>query len=140
METLEEIHATTHDEYGLKGWGLLAVPREVHHPLWLEARSHSLLCSRAGVLCTAKKNISMQDALSAVDAAKAYYDRLQSEEEFDCLYATTVELADQHAVGQPELPRYRCHPSRYEDGSGTHKYTTAIAILTLKHVICYLVN
>ena len=41
-------------------------------------------------LALQKKNISIQDVLSAVDAAKAYYQRLRSEEEFNCFYDETV--------------------------------------------------
>ena len=63
----------------------------------------------------------MQDALSAVDAAKAYYRQLHSEQEFNCFYDATVQNAEQHTFGQLELPRYRRRPSRFEDGDGPHE-------------------
>ena len=72
-----------------------------------------------------KKNISIQDALSAVDAAKIYYHRLRSEEEFNRFYVATVQIAEQHTIGQPELPRYRRRPPRYEDGGEPHQYSSA---------------
>ncbi len=127
METLEEVHATTDDEYGLKAAGYLQ-SLEKFTTLFGLRLAHTLFCAAEQVsFALQKKNISLQDALSAVDAAKAYYDRLRSEEEFNRFYDMTVELAQQHAIGQPELPRYRRRPSRFEDGSAPHEYTTAKA-------------
>ena len=127
METLEEIHATTHDEYGLKAGGCLQ-SLEKFTTLFGLKLAHILFCAaEQASLALQKKNICMQDALCAVDAAKAYYGRLRSEEKFDKFFAVTVKVANQHAIGQPELPRYRCRPSRLEDGSKPQRYSTAKA-------------
>ena len=127
METLEEIHATTHDEYGLQAGGCLQ-SLEKFTTLFGLKLAHILFCAaEQASLALQKKNICMQDALCAVDAAKAYYGRLRSEEKFDKFFAVTVEVANQHAIGQPELPRYRCRPSRLEDGSKPQRYSTAKA-------------
>ena len=69
-----------------------------------------------------KKNITLQDALSAVDAARAYYGRLRSDEEFDRFFSTAVSVANEHKISGPELPRCRRRPSRIEDGSMPHQY------------------
>ena len=53
-----------------------------------------------------------------------YYHRLRSEEEFSRFYEATVKIAEQNTIGQPELPRYRRRPSRFEDGAGPHQYAS----------------
>ena len=127
METLEEIHATTHDEYGLKAGGYLQ-SLEKFNTLFGLRLAHTLFSAAEQVsLSLQKKNISIQDALSAVNAAKAYFHRLRSEQEFDRFYDATVQIAEQHTIGQPELPRYRRRPSRFEDGVGPHEYPSARA-------------
>ena len=127
METLEEIHATTRDDYGLKASGFLH-SLETFNTLFGLRLALSLFSAAEQVsLALQKKNTTIQDALSAVDAAKAYFHRLRSEEEFDRLYDVTVHIAEQHAIGKPELPRYRRRPSRFEDGVGPHEYTSARA-------------
>ena len=127
METLEEIHATTRDDYGLKASGFLH-SLETFNTLFCLKLAHSLFSAAEQVsLALQKKNTTIQDALSAVDAAKAYFHRLRSEKEFDYLYDVTVQIAEQHAIGKPELPRYRRRPSRFEDGVGPHEYPSARA-------------
>lgn len=72
-----------------------------------------------------KKTITIQDALSAVDAAKGYFKRIRSLQEFDHFFDVTVQIAEQHAIGKPELPRNRRRPARFQEGSETHQFPTA---------------
>lgn len=127
METLEEIHATTRDEYGLKAGGYL--PRHekfsTFFGLWLAHTVFSVAEQVSFVL--QKKNTSIQDALCAVDAAKAYFRRIHSDQEFDRFYDTTVKTAENHCIGQPELPRYRPRPARFDKGSVPHEFPDAQA-------------
>ena len=95
MDTLEEIQTTTHDEYGLKAGGFLHSLEKLNSTLSLA------LGLPTPFLALQKINISIQDALSAVDAAKAYYHRLRSEEEFNRFYDATVQIAEQHQIGLP---------------------------------------
>ena len=60
----------------------------------------------------------------AVNVAKAYYERIRSEEEFDRFYKATTELADKYTIGEPVLPRYRRRPARHDSGSEPHQYPT----------------
>lgn len=69
-----------------------------------------------------EKNITLQDALSAVDAAKAYYSRLRSDEEFDRFFGRAVSSAEEHKISGPELPRFRHRPARIKDGGMPHEY------------------
>ena len=69
MDTLEEIHTTTRDEYGLKAGGSLQ-SLEKFNTLFGLRLAHTLFCAAEQVsLALQKKNISIQDTLSAVDAA-----------------------------------------------------------------------
>ena len=70
METMEEIHATTHDEYGLKAGGYLQSLEKLD-TLFGFKLAHTLFYAAEQVsFALQKKNITMQDALSAVDAVK----------------------------------------------------------------------
>ena len=47
----------------------------------------------------------LQDALSAVDAAKQFYKITWSENNFNRFYDNTVTTAEEHNIDLPELPR-----------------------------------
>ena len=68
LEVLEEIHATTTDEYGTKASGLLQLLEKLNTLFGLKL-SYLLFITAA----LQKKNIGIQDALSAVDAAKVHF-------------------------------------------------------------------
>ena len=57
-----------------------------------------------------RKSISIHDALSAIEAAKGHFKRLQSENEFDHFYIMVVSFAEKHEIEQPVLPRRRKCP------------------------------
>ena len=127
MDTLEEINSTTHDEYGMKAAGFLQ-SLEKFNTLFGLRLAHILFCAAEQVsFVLQKKGISLSDALSAVDAAKAYYHRLRSEEEFNRFFDATVQIVDKQNIGKPEVPRYRRRPSRFEDGSRPHEFSSARA-------------
>ena len=71
-----------------------------------------------------KKEIALQDAITAVEAAKSFFKRMHSDEEFNNFYDDTVASALEHKINQPELPRYRKRPTRYESGSEQHRYSS----------------
>ena len=72
LQTLEEIHATTHDEYGMKANGLLQ-SLEKFNTLFGLMLSHRLFSAVEQVsLVLQKKNIAIQDALAAVETAKNF--------------------------------------------------------------------
>ena len=124
METLEEVHLTTHDEYGLKAGGYLQ-SMEKFSTLFGFRLAHTVFSAAEQVSYTLQmKAITIQDALSAVDAAKAYFKRISSHQEFDHFFDATVRLAEQHCIGKPELPRNRRRPARYQEGSESHQFPT----------------
>ena len=48
----------------------------------------------------------LQDALSAVDAAKQFYKIIWFENNFNRFYDKTVTTAEEHNIDFPELPHY----------------------------------
>ena len=86
IETSEEIHETTRDEYGLKARGFLHSLESFSTLLGLQL-SHKLFSVAEQVsLVLPKKSLTIQDALSAVDTAKAYYSCIQTDDEFNHFY------------------------------------------------------
>ena len=113
LETLEEVHSTTHDEYGLKiKAGGLTHLLEKFSTLFGLQLSHIFFSTAEQVSFTVqRKDIALDDALSAVDAAEQFFKRTRCDENFtDKFYDKTVADADKHNIGHPELPRYRRCP------------------------------
>ena len=105
MDTLEEISLTTHDEYGMKASGYLQSLQKFNTLFGLKL-VHILFCAAEQVsLVLQKKSISISDALAAVNAAIGYYNRLMSEEEFNCFFDSRAQIAESHNIGKPELPQ-----------------------------------
>ena len=125
LETLDEIHLTTHDEYGLKAGGLLH-SLEKFSSLFGLRLSYLLFSAAEQVSLTLQqKDISLNDALNAVDVAKQFFKKRRSDENFNSFYDLTVTTAQKHGIGQPELPRNRRHPSRFENGSDPHVFSVS---------------
>ena len=122
LETLDEIQLTTHDEYGQKAGGLLQ-SLEKFNTLFGLRLSHLLFSAAEQVSLTLqRKDVALNDALNAVDAAKQFFKKTRSDENF---YDRTVTKAQEHDIGQPELPRYRRCPPRLENGSDPHVFPSA---------------
>lgn len=123
IETLEEIHQSTRDEYGMKAAGLQQA-LEKFNTLFTLKLCHLLFSAAEQLSVTLQtRSINIQDALAAVKATKAYYHRIRSDEAFSKLYADSIDIAKKYSINEPVLPRYRKRPSRYEDGnSRQHQY------------------
>ena len=120
--TLEEVHATTHDEYGLKANGCLHSLEKFGTFLGLRLAHIVIGATEEVSLLLQRKDIAIQDALAAVDTAKAYFKRLRSEDEFERFYDATVKLAEQLSINQPVLPGQRRCPARFQEGASPHEY------------------
>ena len=93
----------------LHGGGLLLL--NTHFGLRL---AHILFGATEQVsLLLQRKDIAIQEALSGVDMAKAYFKRLRSEEEFEHVYDASVKVAEQFSISQPFLPRRRHCPTQF---------------------------
>ena len=92
LEVLEEIHMTTPNEYGIKASCLLHLLEKFNTLFGLKL-SYLLFCAAEQLsLSLQKKNIAIQDALSAVEAAKEHFKHLRSDEEFNGFYEKTLTI------------------------------------------------
>ena len=67
---------------------------------------------------------ALNGALNAVDVAKQFFKK-RLDENFDSFYDLTVTTAQKHNIGQLELPRYKRHPPRFDNGSDPHVFMSA---------------
>ena len=143
LEVLEEIHMTTPDEYGTKASGLLHLLEKFNKLLGLKLSYLLFSAAERLSLSLQKKNIAIQDALSAVEAAKEHFKHLRSDEEFIGLYEKVPRFAEEKGIEQPLLPRNRRQPQRHDTGSEPHHFSSVKEYYrksTMKLVTCYLVN
>ena len=105
IETLEEVHQSTHDEYRMKAGGL---PQglEKFNTFFCLRLCHLLFSAAEQLSLTLQKmEISLQDAFCAMEAEKSWYNRIRSDEFFNRFYEESTSLAEEHSINQPSLPR-----------------------------------
>ena len=118
---MEEIHEATHDEYGLKAYGILT-SLETLFGLKL---TYLLFGASEDVSKSLQdKNTTLQEALSSVKLAPAFYKRQRADEAFDLFYDGVLKSAEELGVDKPELPRYRRAPRRVDCGSNPHQFSS----------------
>ena len=118
METMEEIHQTTRDEYGLKAAGVVAALEKfdilkLGHLLFGAAEETSKALQA--------KDTSVKEAVTAVSVTRAFYERQRSDSAFDKFFDSAVAQANDLEIGEPKLPRYRKPPKRF-GGSDPHVF------------------
>ena len=59
------------------------------------------------------KDITLQEALAAVNLARAFYRQQRTEQAFSQFY-DVVSTAERENIGEPQLPRYRRAPLRLD--------------------------
>ena len=124
METMDEINLTTHDEYGMKAGGILASMQRFQtyfgHQLayTLFGGSESLSQSLQA------KDLSIQEAVSAVNLAKGFYKCQRTEQTFNFCYDKAVHNAESLQIGRPVLPWYKRLPKRLDQGAKPHEFET----------------
>lgn len=70
------------------------------------------------------KDTTLQEAISAVNLAKAFYRRQRTDESFCRFYEDVLDAASKLKIGEPLLPRNRRAPRRFDNGSEPHHYGT----------------
>ena len=124
METMEEIHHISHDEYGLKAAGILALLEKFSTLFGLELGY--LVFGAAEFLSNTlqRRDISIQKAVAAVSLAKSFYKCQRKEEAFNYFCDKTTKSANNLKIGLPSFPRNRRAPRRLDEGSSAHQFTT----------------
>ena len=84
-----------------------------------------LLCSAADVSkCLQAKDLSLKEALLAVNLASAFYTRQRKDNAFRSVYDGTIKEASNLSIGQPKLPRYKRALARKDDGAHPHHFSS----------------
>ena len=121
---MEEIHLTTHDEYGLKAYGILHSLEKFETYFGLKL-AHLLFGASEQLSKTLQaKDLTLQEALSSVALASSFYKRQRTERAFDHFYDDVTKLATNLEIGQPQLPRQRRPPKRTDSGSSPHQFSS----------------
>ena len=104
METMEEVHQTTHDDYGLKAAGILAALEKFE--MFFGLKLGHLLFGAAKEISKVlqAKNTSVQEAVSAVSVTRAFYQRQRKDTAFNAFFEIVVAEAQRLQIGEPKLP------------------------------------
>ena len=122
METMEEIHCTTHDENGLKARGVLSALGQFDTLFGLNLAYTVFGAAEETSKCLQAKDTSLQEGLSSISLTAAFYRRQRMEGAFDLFYDRMVKTAEALHIGQPQLPRYRRPPLTIDAGSQAHRF------------------
>ena len=80
MDAMEEIHCSTHDEYGLRAKGIFTALGKFEMLFGLKL-GHLLFGAAEEVSkCLQAKDIALQEALAAVNLASGFYKRQRTDE------------------------------------------------------------
>ena len=138
---MEEINFTTHDEYGMKAGGILASMQKFETYIGLQLAYTLFGASESLSRSLQAKDLSIQEALSAVNLAKGFYKHQRTEQTFNFCYDKAVHNAESLQIGRLVLPRYKDYQSDWikEPNPMSLKHQRVIFVNnTLKLVIYYL--
>ena len=124
MDAMQEIHGSTRDEYGLKANGILTALEKFCTLFGLKLGYLLFGAAENVSKCLQAKDISVQEALSAVNLASRFYRRQRTDESFNKFYDDVVESATDLNISSPQIPRYRRAPSRFDDGCPPHHFAS----------------
>ena len=117
IETMEEVHSTTHDEYGLKAGGIVTALEKCDTLFGLQLGHLLFGCAENTSKVLQAKDLLIQEAMSAVNVTRAFYQRQRQDDAFNVFYDSVLKGAKELEIGEPVLPRYRKAPQRYDDGA-----------------------
>ena len=122
METMEETNFTTHDEYGMKAGGILASMQKFQTYFGLQLAYNLFGASESLSRSLQVKDLSIQEAVSAVNLAKGFYKCQRTEQTFNICYDKAVHNAESLQIGSPVLPQYKRLPKRLDQGIKPHEF------------------
>lgn len=116
IETLEEMLQTARDECGLKAAGIVSSLEKFETLFNLKLGHHLFSVAEETSSILQTKDISFQEAISAVNVASVFYQHQRNEE---------VMQAQEFHIGQPQLPRYRKRPTRFDSVTLPHQFSNS---------------
>ena len=75
IETMEEVHSTTHDEYGMKAGGIVTALEKFDTLFGLQLGHLLFGCAENTSKVLQAKDLLIQEAMSAVNVTRAFYQR-----------------------------------------------------------------
>ena len=124
MDTMDEINQTTHNDYGIKAGGILSLMEKFDTFFSLKL-AYLMFAAAEEVSRTLQgENTSLQEALSAVNLAKGFYERHTKHEAFSTFYDAVATSASNLNESAPTLPRYRKAPATVDCGSQPRRFQT----------------
>ena len=123
-EALGEINATTHDDYGRKAGGYLALMEKFSTFFGLKLGFLILSGTEQLSLSLQGKDTTVQESVNAAELAVKYLERLWQDSSFEQFYSQTVE-ASRDITSPPVLPRFRRPPRKPGDvGAYNHEFNS----------------
>ena len=116
INTLDEIHQTTRDEYGLKAAGPLSTMEKFSTFFGLKLGELVFSASETLSKSLQGKDTTIQEAIATVKLAKCFYTQQRRDRPFLVFYDDVVKVAQKYNISAPQLPRYRRIPKRLDDG------------------------
>ena len=71
------------------------------------------------------KDTAIQEAITAAHLAKGFCIRQRTDQAFELFYTDVLDTARIHEVGDPQLPRHRRAPRRFDSRSQPHLYISS---------------
>ena len=121
IDTLDEIHQTTRDEYAA---GLLSTMEKFSTLFGLKLGELVFGASETLSKSLQGKDTTIQEAIAAVKLAKCFYTQQRRDGPFLVFYDDVVKVAQKYNISAPQLPHYRRIPKRLDDGIEGHRYAT----------------
>ncbi len=112
VETMEEISRLSHDDYGRRAGGILAILERLSTFFGLKFAHLVFSATEQTSLALQGKGTTVQEAISAASITKSFVCKHKNNLSFEQFYSTTVVYFKKYAI-EPVLPRYKRITYRY---------------------------
>eukprot|EP00731_Ephydatia_muelleri_P036298 Em0232g1a len=133
IETMEEVHSTTHDEYGMKAGGIVTALEKFDTLFGLQLGHLLFGCAENTSKVLQAKDLLMREAMSAVNVTRAFYQRQRQDDAFNVFYDSVLKGDKELEISEPVLPRYRKAPQRYDDGAPNVQFSDSRSFYCQKY-------
>ena len=123
LEALEAINSESYDDYGRRAGEVLSLLRQFDTFFGLNLSHLIFSATEQTSRALQAKDISVQEALNAVNLTVAFLKRQRIDTAYQLFYSLVVTNAKKY-TDDPVLPRYRRPPRRLDDGSAPHVFTS----------------
>ena len=106
MDTMQEVHETTRDEYGLKAGGVLASLENFGTLFGLKLGYLLFGASEETSKALQAKDTFVQEVLMSAKLLVSFVKRQRTDSSFEAFFARVEALAAQLNINPPTLPRY----------------------------------